>query len=219
MVSNNAGGLVHYLAGRYPGKIGWLIGTNCWKEPRRWLPYAIDNGKFSAWGKDQAFGGNVDMGKVEWTEELFFNLLDRCVLCRYKPLWVSVPDEVGNPEQTLYLWDLYEKRIRDYGWPLAFVVQDGMSPKDVPKSAEVVFLGGSTEWKWRNAALFGAVFPRIHVGRVNWVDKLEFCDRLGAESCDGTGFFRGGEDCQQSEQLQEFIAGRRRDTEQMKLFV
>jgi hypothetical protein len=207
MPANNSSGLVHYLAGKYPGKIGWMLAPGGFKEPREWLPYVIDNGKYSSWEN-----------KSEWNEDGFFDLLDRCKLSRFKPDWVAVPDEVANRDQTLWLWNQYEQRIKMYGWRLAFVVQDGMTPNDVPDSADVVFVGGSTKWKWRNVALFCATFPRVHVGRVNWVDKLEFCERVGVESCDGTGFFRGGLDSIQSIQLVDFISGHRRHTEQLKLF-
>ncbi len=201
MPSNHSGGIVHYLAAKYPGKIGWMMSPGGFKEPRAWLPYVIDNGKFKT---------------NDWKEEQFFDLLDRCNLSRFKPDWVAVPDEVANRDRTLRLWDYYESRVRKYGWRLAFVVQDGMTPNDVP-DCDVVFVGGSTNWKWRNAALFCATFPRVHIGRVNWVDKLEYCERIGAESCDGTGFFRGGSDSVQGIQLQQFIAGRRRFDEQLRL--
>jgi hypothetical protein len=206
MPANNSSGLVHYLAGKYPGKLGWLIAPGDWIEPRAWLPYAIDNGRYSAWENDS-----------DWDEEAFYHLLDRCQLCRFKPMWVAVPDEVANREKTLWLWNQYERSVGQYKFKLAFVVQDGMKPSDVPKSADVIFVGGTTEWKWRNVGLFCATFPRVHVGRVNWVDKLEYCERIGAESCDGTGFFRGGPDSVQAKQLRDFIAGERRSEKQPML--
>ncbi len=205
MPSQNSGGLVHYLAGKYPGKIGWLMSPGGFKEPRAWLPYAIDNGKYSSYKNG-----------TPWNEEAFFNLLDRCRFSRYKPDWVAVPDEVGDKEKTIQLWSQYEHRVKQYGWRTAFVVQDGMTPNDV-QDCDVVFVGGTDDWKWRNAALFAATFPRVHVGRVNWWDKLEYCERLGIESCDGTGFFRGGEDSEQSIQLQDFLSGHRRNKEQIQL--
>lgn len=197
---------MHYLAGKYPGKIGWMLGPGGFKEPRGWLPYVIDNGKYSCWES-----------KREWEEGEFFELLDKCKMSRYKPEWVAIPDEVADRERTIWLWGQYEDRVRMYGWQTAFVVQDGMSPRDVPESAEVVFVGGTTNWKWRNVARFCASFPRVHVGRVNWVDKLEYCERVGVESCDGTGFFRGGPDSVQAKQLVDFISGRRRYEEEPQL--
>jgi hypothetical protein len=94
-----------------------------------------------------------------------------------------------------------------------------MTPKDVPLSADIVFVGGSTCWKWRNAGMFVAQFPRVHVARVNWVDKLEYCERIGVESVDGTGFFRGGWQSQQANQLRDFVSGIRRGEEQPDLFL
>lgn len=199
MPSNNSSGIVHYLAGKFPGRIGWLFSPGGFKEPRPWLPYAIDNGKFSSWEKKRA-----------WNEREFFDLLDRCWISACKPEWIAVPDEVGNRDETLRLWDKYVEKIRRYKRPLAFVVQDGMTTRDVPKEAEVIFVGGSYEWKWRNVALFCAAFPRVHVGRVNWISKLEFCEQAGAESCDGTGWFRG--DQVQTRQLIDFVSGERRET-------
>jgi hypothetical protein len=164
------------------------------------MPYALDNGKFN--------------GSETWNENAFFELLDRCKLSRYKPRWVAVPDEVGNAEQTLYLWTHYEKKVRQYGWPLAFVAQDGMMLSDVPRTADVVFVGGTTTWKWRNAAQFAAAFPRVHIGRCNAIDKIEYSYRLGVESIDGAGFFRGGEGNIKVVRLEQFLAGHRRHAEQ-----
>ncbi len=104
MPSQDSGALVHYLAGKYPGKIGWLMSPGGFKEPRAWLPYAIDNGKFATWNTGE-----------DWNEQTFFDLLDRCKLSRYKPMWVCVPDEVADKDKTLWLWNQYERRVRKYG--------------------------------------------------------------------------------------------------------
>ena len=77
-----------------------------------------------------------------------------------------------------------------FGCPLAFAAQDGMTPADVPNNADVVFIGGTTSWKWRNLLSWTVAFPRVHVGRVNSRRLLEQAETAGAESCDGTGWFR-----------------------------
>lgn len=206
LVANNGNGLTHYLAGKYPGGIGWMMSPpSGFQEPRRWLPYAIDNGKFAAWNS----------GKP-WDENGFLKLLNRCRLSRYKPMWIVVPDEVGSVHLTESLWYLYESKLREYGWPLAYVVQDGANERRVPKEADLVFVGGTTEWKWRNVERFASAFPRVHVGRVNNIDKIEYCARAGVESCDGSGFFREGEGDIRAIQLQEFLAGRRHHDEQLQ---
>jgi len=206
MPSNNSSGIVHYLAGKYPGTLGWLLSPNSFKEPRAWLPYAIDNGAYAAWTEER-----------EWNCNEFFDLLNRCNLSRYKPKWIAVPDVVGDKQATLERWYEFAGKIRGYGWPLAFVVQDGMTPIDVPHGADVVFVGGTTTWNWRNVESFCKAFKRVHVGRVHWIDKLEFCERVGAESCDGTGFFLCGPDSIQAEQLAEFVSGVRRSQNQMEM--
>jgi len=38
MPSNNAKMVVGYLAGRYPGRLGWLMSPDGWQEPYEWLP-------------------------------------------------------------------------------------------------------------------------------------------------------------------------------------
>lgn len=174
MVANHSSGWVHYLAGRHPGKIGHLYSPGeGWKNPVKWLPYALDNGAYT--GFDEAS---------------FFKMLDAAKLAApLRPRWVAVPDVVGNREATLESWAKYWQRVADYGWPLAFVVQDGMSPADVPGDAAIVFVGGSPTWKLRSLSEWAKAFDRVHVGRINTERLLWICDDLGIESVDGTGWF------------------------------
>lgn len=177
MPANNTGIRVGYLAGRFPGKIGHLYSPGAQTGPYEFVPFGLDNG---------AFGHDDD-----WDEEGWLSLLDWANLSGMRPLWCLVPDVVGDRARTLQRWHDYSGVASRFGWPLAFAVQDGMTPKDVPAKAEVVFVGGSTEWKWRNMATFCGYFPRVHVGRVNTYRRLWDCDNAGAESIDGTGWFRG----------------------------
>jgi hypothetical protein len=180
MPANNAKMFVGYLAGRYPGRLGWIIGPDGWKEPHDWLPYAFDNGAFPVWAK----GG-------DWHEGPFYSLCERALGRKHKPLWIAVPDVVADREATLRSWFLHSSRVAAYGSPLAFVVQDGMTPDDIPPNAKVVFVGGTTDWKWKNLRTWTGNFPRVHVGRVNTYRMLWMAHEAGAESCDGTGWFRG----------------------------
>lgn len=180
MPANNSGMLVGYLAGTYPGKIGWLLSADGWREPHDWLPYALDNGAFPAYAKG-----------IEWKEGPFYSLLERTIGRTHKPRWVAVPDVVTNREATLLSWFAHCARVAAYRIPLAFVVQDGMTPDDVPANADVVFVGGSTDWKWRTLRTWTDNFQRVHVGRVNGERGLWLCHDAGVESCDGTGWMRG----------------------------
>lgn len=190
MPSNNTGFRMGYIAGTYPGRLGWLFSPEGWREPQV-LPYALDNGAFTAF----------NTGKP-WDEEAFTEMLEKAAGA-YAPSWLLVPDVVADKEATLKLWKQWGPALRDYGWPLAFAVQDGMTQADVPADADVIFVGGSTEWKWRTAWDWAHNNARVHVGRVNGYTWLWHCHDAGAESCDGTGWFRG--DKEQLAGLEQYL--------------
>ncbi len=175
----------HYWAGGghgvQPGRVGVLVGPSYYRKlkMRDWMPYALDNDAFSAFSKG-----------TPWPEELWREMLRwaRCV--GHSPRWVLVPDVVADKKATLEKWDRYAPEAEAYGWPLAFAVQDGMTPVDVPGEAEVIFVGGSDDFKYRTLPDWCANFERVHVGRVNEVYRLQTCQRFNVESADGSGWFR-----------------------------
>ena len=180
MPSNHSKGVVHYWAGRnYP--VAWLLTpAECLKTPIcHYMPYAIDNGRFAVWSNG-----------VEWNEEYFIRYLDFYSQYERRPNWVVVPDVVGDRDRTLEEWEHWKPCLRSYGVPLAFVVQDGMTRRDVPEDADIVFVGGTFAWKWQNIRTWTNNFERVHVGRVNTFNHLKTCYELGVESTDGTGWFR-----------------------------
>jgi hypothetical protein len=107
-----------------------------------------------------------------------------------QPEWLVVPDQPFDLKATLELWQHWEPELIDLGIPLAFAAQNGHRPEDVPESASVIFLGGTDDWKFANLPEFVATGKPVHVGRVNG-RRLWQCERAGAASCDGTGWFRG----------------------------
>jgi hypothetical protein len=169
MPGNDRGCWWGYLAGKFPGRIGSLISPGRWKSPVPFADYAIDNGAFTG-----------------FNEKEFLGLIEKAKRCK-PPIWILVPDEVGSRKNTLALWDTWEPILKQLGWPLAMAMQDGMNPDDF--RGEVAFIGGSTAWKWRNLSMWKDV-PRFHVGRVNTERHLWQAHEAGAESCDGTGWFR-----------------------------
>lgn len=209
MLANNTGIQVGFLAGRFPGRIGHLFSPGAQRGPYPFVPYALDNGAYGAFTANR-----------EWDENAWCGLLEWARISGQKPLWTLVPDVVGNRVGTLRKWDMFHDVARRYKWPLAFAVQDGMRPKDVPKSAEVVFVGGSTDWKWSTVPLWCAHFPRVHVGRVNEYSKLWVCHNAGAESVDGTGWMRepGGRQYRGLVAYLEETSGERRKLKQEALF-
>jgi hypothetical protein len=175
----NSGIQVGYLAGRFPGRIGHLISPGDRRGPYSFIPYALDNGAFGA-----------HKNHTEWNESRWLTLLEWARISGQNPRWVLVPDVVGDRLQTISRWEMFHSAAARYGWPLAFAVQDGMTPQDVPVAAEIVFVGGSTEFKWATARMWCAAFPRVHVGRVNEYKALWVCHEAGAESVDGSGWTR-----------------------------
>lgn len=190
MPANSSGWFWHTLA-RETGKLGHLYSPEAERGPWPWLPYAFDNGAFSCWNQKQ---NTFDEEKWAITEKKWENLLLWGQCNTQKPLWALVPDVPGQSAATLDKWEKYHQKIMKAGFPLAIAVQDGMKPEDVKNlktQPEVIFIGGSTEWKWATVEDWTKHFPRVHIGRMNMPQKLDWLESIGVESCDGTGWNRG----------------------------
>lgn len=201
MVSNQSAMVFGYLAGAYPGAIGHLYSPGGQRGPYGWMPYALDNGAWSA------FKNNTPWSEAEW-----LSLLRWACLSGQRPLWSIVPDVVGDRDATLRQWDVYAPMVSEFGFRRAFAVQDGMKFSDVPDDDCMLFLGGSTGWKDDAIPAWCAEFRgRVHVGRVNKPDRLIRCYQAGAVSVDGTGWFhrKGG----QLAELVRFITETKTDTD------
>lgn len=195
MPANNCKAEVHYWQGKYGG-LGHLYAPGGERGPYGHMPYALDNGAFGAFMREEEFDAVAFCGLLEWAKGQ-----------EQKPLWVVVPDEVGEPEITLARWSEWAPNIHaEYGYKLALAVQDGMTRHDLDDldpSPDVVFVGGTTKWKWSMVPHWCAAHPHIHVGRVNSPTRLYRCWELGVKSVDGTGWFRG--DASQTGGLREFL--------------
>lgn len=197
LLGENGNSRIHYWAGRHPGRVGLLLTPDRFRRDRvrPWLPYALDNG---AW---QAFLDEIPLDVETWIR----TAREAASTCP-RPLWIAVPDVVGDHLATLALWDALLPETRRLEVPLAYVAQDGSTPDDVPPGADLVFLGGSTDWKWRNLPSFATLDRPLHVGRVNTPRRLRACHAYGVASVDGTGWFRGGWNSRQARQLGDFLA-------------
>lgn len=110
-------------------------------------------------------------------------------------LFAAVPDVVGDAEATYERYLQYAPSLRSIGYRCAYVLQDGVDLDLIPWDAEVVFVGGSTEFKMSELAIDLAVDAAdrgkwVHVGRVNSWPRFEAWAPF-AHSCDGT-FLRYG---------------------------
>ena len=184
MLIHNGSGLFHYWAGKYPGRLGWIVGPSAYKKHRfwPWINYALDNDAFAAWTN----------GKP-WDEGAYFEMLQETKLQPVKPLWVIVPDVVGDLEATKNNWRKYAGKVAKFGWPLAFAVQDGMTSEDVFPYLDKdtgIAVGGTTEFKKRTLPIWSRLSSRtgchLHVLRVNTRRRLTACSVAGAHSVDGT---------------------------------
>lgn len=107
-------------------------------------------------------------------------------------LFLVVPDVVGDAVQTLDNWRHWI--IYFEGWPVAFVAQDGQENLALPVDYDVLFIGGTTEWKESQGAIdciqrAQGADKQIHIGRINnWRRYRHFAKMPGAENwtCDGT---------------------------------
>lgn len=167
------------------------------------MPYVVDNGAFIAWQK-----------KTEWNVNEWREMLSVLRMTGIKPRWGVVPDVVANRKGTIENWKRYSREILSLNWPAAFCVQDGMTPDDVPDGADVVFVGGSDEWKFQNLKMWTDNFPRVHCARVNAPEMIESCEKLGCESVDGTGWFRDPSRQDKLPMIERFIEGHRNKTPQ-----
>lgn len=135
-------------------------------------PYFLDNGAFTG-----------------FNELSFLEHLKRGLSKKRKPDFIVAPDEVGNAQKTLELWEQWYPRLKNLEIPLAIAVQDGMTEKDVPSQANIVFVGGTTKWKEATMQTWCKKFP-THIGRCNTWRRLMMAHYAGAISIDGTGWRR-----------------------------
>lgn len=170
------------LIGAHPD-IGVIVGPRVGgirpvTEGRKW---AADN---------DAFHGKFDA-------EVFENHLARLTPYREQCLFVVCPDVRLDAQATLQLFGVWSPVIRDAGFPVAYVAQDGSENLPLP-DADWLFIGGGNPWRAAYTAQMiqraKAVGMRVHVGRVNSAVRLHDCAGMGADTCDGTYIgFRGVE--------------------------
>lgn len=139
--------------------------------------YAIDNGAYSS-------GLNVNG---------FLSLLRKND--KKDCLFVAVPDSVGDAKETMKMW-VRRGEWLDFGWPLAFVAQNGAEITGLPwDELDAVFIGGLDPWKDSRAAqkIVECAIDKgkhVHVGRVNTIKRYRAYSRIGAHTCDGSGVSR-----------------------------
>lgn len=112
-------------------------------------------------------------------------LMSRC-------LFAVAPDVVGDARATARRFNAWAPRLRKHGYPVALAAQDGLEHLVVPwDDLDVLFIGGTTEWKLGPAAagLIREARRRgkgAHAGRVNSARRYAHMQLAGCTSADGT---------------------------------
>ncbi len=161
---------------------GRLVDMSGHMHPIPGLPYVLDNG---AWPCREV--------GVPWKPAPMLRLLERLGAGAE---WVVLPDIVAGGEASLAhsLSFLADHPRELAGLKLALAVQDGMTIESVRTAllenpVDLIFVGGSTEWKWRTAHVWAALGhelgKRVHVGRVNGLRRAQLCRDMGIASVDG----------------------------------
>ena len=147
------------------------VGTNLIKKGHKWV---VDNG---------AFTGSFD-------EKKYFAFLEKMVEYQGNCLFATCPDILCKPIETMNLYEKYSDRIKQLGYKVAFVCQDGQENYQLP-DCDAIFIGGSTEWKLSKGA--DACIKQakelglwVHIGRVNTRSRIRHCKLRGVDSVDGT---------------------------------
>ncbi|MBA9005853.1 hypothetical protein [Thermomonospora cellulosilytica] len=161
------------------GALGAIITPASGNHVREGWWWAADNGVFSgSYPGDDAY--------LEW-------------LCRWRPyadrcLFVVAPDVVADHHGTYARARQMLPRIRDLGYPAAFVAQNGFEYEAwyLWDEFDALFIGGTTAWKLgSDAALLARTAHDmgkwVHMGRVNSHLRLAYADaECWADSVDGT---------------------------------
>lgn len=134
--------------------------------------WALDNGCFSN----------------RWSERRWLRMLERHAETP-DCLFAVVPDVVADAAATDDLWARWAPIVREHGYRPAYVLQNGC--RRVPKDADAVFTGGTTEWKLGGDARrlvegAKATGKWCHMGRVNSLRRLRLAAQDGYDSVDGT---------------------------------
>lgn len=161
----------------YPQFVGGQLMTPASSFCNAGGTFAVDNGCFGVF--DQA----------GWQR-----LLDRNKPYQEQCLWVAAPDVVGSARRTLEVFGVWGQWLRNEGWPVALVAQDGIEDLAIPwAEVDAVFIGGTDRFKDSDAAKQVAKAGKllgkaVHLGRVNAGRYRAWKDH--ADTCDGSGYSR-----------------------------
>lgn len=157
---------------------GWLLSSRSWNLKH--IPaapvWAADNDCFS-----------------DWNPVRFTRFLKR-IQGQPNCLFVNAPDVVCNAKATLARFAEWQPVIASYGLPVAFTLQNGVTPCDVPwQDISALFIGGDTRFKFsRGVKEIIQIAKRrglwVHNGRVNSGRRINYSNHIACDSFDGLSY-------------------------------
>lgn len=112
-------------------------------------------------------------------------------------LFATAPDALCDHQRTYLRADPWLDRIRDLGYPAAFVAQNGCRPNKLAWDRfDALFIGGDNEYKLGPIARDVAAEAKtrgkwLHMGRVNSRRRFLYAKYIGCDSVDGTYLVKG----------------------------
>lgn len=162
-----------------PAEVGGLLQPRAGNRPEEYtawgMRFALDNDCYQALDRRR-----------------YLAMLRRCR--GLGPLWVTAPDVVGDAYQTLLRFRIWRPVLRYYGYPVAYVAQDGCTLAPWAE-LDCLFIGGTTAFKLGPVAAALAQEAKrrgkwVHMGRVNSRKRMTYAGSIGCDSVDGTGVSR-----------------------------
>jgi len=156
------------------GKLGWCDSIDQGNARPPGVVWMADNSCFSdKWNW------------VEWWTWLVSEKPEGC-------LFAVAPDVMRDADATLERATPWLPRIRELGFPVAYVAQNGAKADQLPwEGFDVLFLGGDNAFKLSHDAEqlvleAHAHGKHAHMGRVNSLRRLQLAKAWGCDSVDGT---------------------------------
>jgi len=149
-----------------------------WRHSLSKMWWAGDNGRFKSPDK--------------WVESKWLDWMAGLVQYQPRCLFMVCPDVLSDPVATNDYLLFYSGVIRQLGYKVAYVSQDGADQHEIDWNLlDCLFIGGSTEWKLSEASyeLAREAHDRhkwVHMGRVNGLRRVKAAQAAKVDSVDGT---------------------------------
>lgn len=170
----------------YAAHCGMLLSPNNGYIPQQ----AVDAG--GVWAADNGCFTNYDPKRIIRMLHKYRNVPG----CKFVVLpdafdRVTMTGDAANTLKLYHEWiDVYER----FGYPPAFVLQNGFEMRHVPwQRIGAVFIGGGTQFKYSSEIVAAVREAKrrglwVHMGRVNSPQRILYAKLIGCDSFDGTGY-------------------------------